>query len=143
MSEPLSLPQRTLSTRHLLGIDGLSVDDVKLILESAVVFDEINAPPLKKVPFLRGRTVASLFFEPSTRTQLSFDLAAKRLSADTASLSVASSSVKKGETLLDTGRNVNAMRPDLVVVRHSQAGAPLLLSRVIDGAVINAGDVAH
>ncbi len=132
-----------LSQPHLLGIEGMSRDDATLILETARSFTEVNTRALKKVPALRGRTVALLFFENSTRTRLSFELAAKRLSADTLSFSSSGSSVSKGETLLDTAKNIEAMKPDLVVVRHDASGAPTMLSRVMSGAIANAGDGQH
>ncbi len=134
---------RTLSQPHLMQIEGLTREDLVLILETARSFHEVNERQLKKVPVLRGRTVAMMFFENSTRTRLSFELAAKRLSADTLSFSASGSSVQKGETLLDTARNIEAMRPDLVVVRHGQAGAPQMLARAMSGAVVNAGDGRH
>ncbi len=133
----------TLSQPHLLGIEGLARDDACLILDTARSFTEVNTRALKKVPALRGRTVALLFFENSTRTRLSFELAAKRLSADTLSFSASTSSASKGETLTDTARNIEAMKPDLVVVRHEASGAPWLLSRVMRGAIANAGDGQH
>jgi aspartate carbamoyltransferase catalytic subunit len=131
-----------LSVPHLLGIEGLSRDDALLILETARSFREVNSRQLKKVPALRGRLVALLFFENSTRTRLSFELAAKRLSADTLNFSASTSSLSKGETLLDTARNIEAMGPDLVVVRHDASGAPWMLSRVMCGAIANAGDAS-
>ena len=137
------MSERVLSVRHLLGIDGLTHADAALILETARSFHEVNTRALKKVPVLRGRTVALLFFENSTRTRLSFELAAKRLSADTLSFSASGSSVSKGETLIDTARNIEAMGPDLVVMRHEQSGAHHLLLRAMSGAVINAGDGQH
>lgn len=137
------MSERVLSVRHLLGIDGLTRADAELILETARSFHEVNTRALKKVPVLRGRTVALLFFENSTRTRLSFELAAKRLSADTLSFSASGSSVSKGETLIDTARNIEAMGPDLVVMRHEQSGAHHLLLRAMSGAVINAGDGQH
>ncbi|MCC7110116.1 MAG: aspartate carbamoyltransferase catalytic subunit [Deltaproteobacteria bacterium] len=137
------MSERVLSVRHLLGIDGLTRADAALILETARSFHEVNTRALKKVPVLRGRTVALLFFENSTRTRLSFELAAKRLSADTLSFSASGSSVSKGETLIDTARNIEAMGPDLVVMRHEQSGAHHLLLRAMSGAVINAGDGQH
>lgn len=133
----------TLSCAHVLGIEGMSREDATLILDTARSFTEVNTRALKKVPALRGRTVALLFFENSTRTRLSFELAAKRLSADTLSFSSSTSSTAKGETLLDTARNIEAMKPDLVVVRHEASGAPWLLSRVMSGAIANAGDGQH
>jgi aspartate carbamoyltransferase catalytic subunit len=132
-----------LSVPHLLGIEGLTRDDVTLLLDTARSFTEVNTRALKKVPALRGRTVALLFFENSTRTRLSFELAAKRLSADTLSFSASGSSVQKGETLLDTAKNIEAMKPDLVVVRHDQSGAPWMLARVMSGVIANAGDGQH
>ena len=134
---------RTLSRPHLLGIDGLTRDDVVLVLETARSMAEVNARELKKVPVLRGRTVAMLFFEASTRTKLSFELAAKRLSADTLSFAASGSSLSKGETLLDTARNIEAMGPDLVVIRHAHAGSAAMVTRVMKGAVVNAGDGQH
>jgi aspartate carbamoyltransferase catalytic subunit len=118
-------------------------EDAVLILDTAGSFVEVNSRQLKKVPALRGRLVALLFFENSTRTRLSFELAAKRLSADTLNFSASGSSVQKGETLLDTARNIEAMGPDLVVVRHEASGAPWHLSRVMSGAIANAGDGQH
>ena len=137
------MTDRVLSVRHLLGIDGLTRADAELILDTARSFHEVNTRALKKVPVLRGRTVALLFFENSTRTRLSFELAAKRLSADTLSFSASGSSVSKGETLIDTARNIEAMGPDLVVMRHEQSGAHQLLLRAMSGAIINAGDGQH
>jgi aspartate carbamoyltransferase catalytic subunit len=133
----------TLSVPHLLGIDGMTRDDVVLLLETATRLKEVNARPVKKVPALRGSTVVNLFFENSTRTRLSFELAAKRLSADTVNFSGSSSSVKKGETLLDTARVISSYGPDLIVCRHAAAGAPQLLSRVMNAAILNAGDGVH
>ena len=134
---------RVLSQPHLLQIEGLTRDDVVLVLDTARSFQEVNERALKKVPVLRGRTVAMLFFENSTRTRLSFELAAKRLSADTLSFTSAGSSTAKGETLLDTARNIEAMGPDLVVVRHHHAGAPHMLARAMSGAIVSAGDGQH
>src|SRR6476659_1248898 len=132
-----------LKSRHLLGIDGLDADEITLILDTAVAMKEIAARPIKKVPTLRGRTVVNLFFEPSTRTRMSFEVAEKRLSADTLSIAVAQSSVTKGETLLDTVRNLEAMAPDMIVMRHASSGAPHLLARLCRSAIINAGDGMH
>ncbi len=126
--------------RHILGISHLSKEEITELLDSAASFKEILSRPIKKVPTLRGKTVVHLFFEPSTRTKLSFELAAKRLSADTVSVSATTSSVVKGESLVDTVRNIEAMRPDVVVMRHSHSGACHLLARHIQCAVINAGD---
>ncbi len=133
----------TWQSRHLLGLEGVSAEEIQLILDTADSFKEILERPIKKVPALRGITVANLFFEPSTRTRFSFELAEKRMSADSVSFSTATSSVKKGETLKDTVKNIEAMRVDMVVIRHSAAGAPHFLARCVDAAVINAGDGAH
>ncbi len=133
----------TWQSRHLLGLEGVSAEEIRLILDTADSFKEILERPIKKVPALRGITVANLFFEPSTRTRFSFELAEKRMSADSVSFSTATSSVKKGETLKDTVKNIEAMRVDMVVIRHSAAGAPHFLARCVDAAVINAGDGAH
>ncbi len=126
-----------------MGLEPLSPKEIQFLLNEAKSFKEILERPVRKVPTLRGKTVLNLFFEPSTRTQASFDLAAKRLSADTISISPGSSSVKKGESLLDTLRNVEAMKIDVVVVRHSSAGTPHYLARHTEASVINAGDGAH
>jgi aspartate carbamoyltransferase catalytic subunit len=132
-----------LRSRHLLGIADLQPDEISLILDTAEAMTEIAARPIKKVPALRGRTVVNLFFEPSTRTRMSFEVAEKRLSADTLSIAVAQSSVTKGETLLDTIRNLEAMAPDMIVMRHASSGAPHLLARLCRSAIINAGDGMH
>jgi aspartate carbamoyltransferase catalytic subunit len=132
-----------LRSRHLLGITDLEPDEIRLILDTAEAMQEIATRPIKKVPTLRGRTVVNLFFEPSTRTRTSFEVAEKRLSADTLSIAVATSSVSKGESLLDTVRNIEAMSPDMIVMRHSSAGAPHLLSRLCRSVIINAGDGMH
>jgi aspartate carbamoyltransferase catalytic subunit len=129
--------------RDLLGIRDLSPDDIKGILDTAENFREINAREIKKVPTLRGKTVINLFFESSTRTRTSFELAAKRLSADAVNISVSSSSVAKGETLIDTALNLDAMAPDAIVVRHGSAGVPHQLAKVSKAAIINAGDGAN
>ncbi len=129
--------------RHLLGIEGLAPSDINFLLDLADQQVEVSRQVEKKKTTLRGRTQINLFFEPSTRTQSSFELAGKRLGADVMNMSVASSSVKKGETLIDTAATLNAMRPDLIVVRHSAAGAVHLLARKVDCSVINAGDGAH
>ena len=129
--------------KHLLGISELSPAEIAHVLDTAETFREISAREIKKVPTLRGRTVINLFFEPSTRTRTSFEIAAKRLSADTINISSSSSSVAKGETLLDTARNLEAMSPDFIVIRHPSSGAPHALARVCRAAVINAGDGAH
>ena len=132
-----------LSTRHLLGIKELSEADIRLVLETAVNFKEIINRPIKKVPSLRDITIANIFFENSTRTRLSFELAEKRLSADVVNFSSSNSSVKKGETLVDTVNNILAMKVDIVVMRHPHAGAGLFLSKHVDAQIINAGDGAH
>jgi aspartate carbamoyltransferase catalytic subunit len=132
-----------LRSRHLLGIAGLEADEITLILDTAVAMKEIGGRAIKKVPTLRGRTVVNLFFEPSTRTRTSFEIAEKRLSADTLSIATATSSVTKGETLVDTVRNIEAMSPDMIVMRHASSGAPHLLSRICRSAIINAGDGMH
>ena len=129
--------------RHLLGLEGVSADDILLLLDSATQMMEIAERDVKKVPTLRGRTVVNLFFEESTRTRISFEIAAKRLSADTINLSGKGSSVSKGETLADTARNLQAMSPDAIVIRHPGAGAARLLADIIDCPVINAGDGRH
>jgi aspartate carbamoyltransferase catalytic subunit len=129
--------------RNLLGIRGLSAEEITHVLDTAESFREINAREIKKVPTLRGRTVMNLFFEPSTRTRTSFEIAGKRLSADVINISSSSSSVTKGETLLDTARNLEAMSPDLIVIRHPSAGAPHQLARICRASVVNAGDGAH
>jgi aspartate carbamoyltransferase catalytic subunit len=132
-----------LRSRHLLGITDLEPDEIRLVLDTAEAMQEIATRPIKKVPTLRGRTVVNLFFEPSTRTRTSFEVAEKRLSADTLSIAVATSSVTKGESLLDTVRNIEAMAPDMIVMRHSSAGAPHLLARLCRSVIINAGDGMH
>ncbi len=129
--------------RHILGIDHLSVDDINHILNTANSFREISSRSIKKVPALRGSTIINLFFEPSTRTRLSFEIAAKRMSADTFNISASTSSATKGESLIDTAKNIAAMNPDTVIIRHSFAGAPHMLSEHIDAAIINAGDGFH
>lgn len=128
--------------KHLLGVADLDVEEVALILDTAESFLEVARRPIKKVPTLRGRTILGLFFEPSTRTSSSFEIAAKRLSADWVSFSTASSSLVKGETLYDTGKNLEAMSPDLIVVRHSSPGVPAMLAAEMSCGVINAGDGA-
>jgi aspartate carbamoyltransferase catalytic subunit len=132
-----------LNHKDLLGIEHLTVQEITLILDTAVSMKEVSARAIKKVPTLRGKTIISLFYEPSTRTRTSFEIAGKRLSADVVNISASSSSVVKGETLEDTGRNLQAMNPDLLIVRHSCAGAPKRLADVLSTPVINAGDGAH
>jgi aspartate carbamoyltransferase catalytic subunit len=132
-----------LQSKHLLGLDGMPKEDIQLILDTAVSFREILDRPIKKVPPLQGKTVANMFFESSTRTRLSFELAERRLSADVLGFQSIGSSLSKGETLKDTARNIEAMKVDMVVIRHSASGAPHYLSQVIQGSVINAGDGSH
>jgi len=133
----------TFGHRHLLGIEPLAAADIETILDLSERFLEIAGRPIKKVPTLRGKTVINLFLEPSTRTRTSFEIAAKRLSADAVNISGSGSSTSKGETLLDTARNLDAMSPDVVVVRHAQAGAAEMLARQLRAAIVNAGDGAH
>lgn len=128
------------ASRHILGLRSMSGDDINLILDTAVSMKEIHTRTIKKVPALRGKLVALLFFEPSTRTRMSFELAAKRLSADTTSIASSTSSVVKGETLLDTVKNIRAMGADLFVIRHTSSGAPHMVADNIDVPVLNAGD---
>lgn len=130
----------TLSTRHLLGIKDLTPEDIALILQTAQQFKEVLQRPIKKVPSLRDVTIVNLFYENSTRTRISFELAEKRLSADTINFSASGSSVSKGETLLDTVNNILSMKVDMVVMRHSASGAPHFLAKHIPAAIINAGD---
>ena len=132
-----------LSVNHLLGIKYLNADDIDLIFETADQFKEVINRPIKKVPSLRDITIANLFFENSTRTKLSFELAEKRLSADVINFSASQSSVKKGETLIDTVNNILSMKVDMVVMRHPNPGAGVFLSKHIDASIINAGDGAH
>lgn len=134
---------KRLSVNHILGIRQLQPDDIQLILDTAVQFKDVINRPIKKVPSLRDITVANLFFENSTRTRTSFELAEKRLSADTVNFSASTSSVKKGETLIDTVNNILAMKVDMVVMRHPNPGACMFLSRHINASIINAGDGAH
>lgn len=129
--------------RHLLGLSDYSADEIQLVLATARQFRAVLDRPIRRVPSLRGITVVNLFFESSTRTRISFELAEKRLSADTINFSSSGSSVSKGETLKDTARNIEAMKIDLVVIRHRSPGAPHFLSRCIDSVVVNAGDGAH
>jgi len=129
--------------RHLLGIADLAPDEIELILNTAEAMKEIGTRTIKKVPALRGRTVVNLFFEASTRTRLSFELAEKRLSADTMGITAVGSSVTKGETLADTARTLEAMSPDLIVIRHASSGAPHLLARICKAGIVNAGDGTH
>ncbi len=135
--------QQELSTKHLLGIKYITASDINLIFDTAINFKEVINRPIKKVPSLRDVTIANLFFENSTRTKLSFELAEKRLSADVVNFSSSSSSVKKGETLLDTVNNILSMKVDMVVMRHPAPGAHFFLSNHIDANIINAGDGTH
>jgi len=134
---------KRLSVNHIIGIRQLQPEDIQLILDTAVQFKDVINRPIKKVPSLRDITVANLFFENSTRTRTSFELAEKRLSADTVNFSASTSSVKKGETLIDTVNNILAMKVDMVVMRHPNPGACMFLSRHINASIINAGDGAH
>ena len=129
--------------KDLLGISDLSADDIYRILETADAMHEVGQRPIKKVPTLRGKTVVNLFYEPSTRTRTSFEIAEKRLSADTLNVAVQASSVLKGETLVDTAMNIEAMSPDMIVLRHASSGACHLLSRICKSRIINAGDGMH
>jgi aspartate carbamoyltransferase catalytic subunit len=132
-----------LTQKDLLGIKELAVDEIQLILDTAESFIEVSTREIKKVPTLRGKTVINLFFEASTRTRTSFEIAGKRLSADTINISSSTSSVVKGETLIDTARNLDAMNPDVIVLRHSTPGAPHMLAKLVRQSIINAGDGAH
>src|SRR6187431_2069573 len=132
-----------LSVKHLLGIKYLTRDDIELIFETADEFKEVLNRPIKKVPSLRDTTIVNLFFENSTRTRISFELAEKRLSADIINFSASASSVKKGETLIDTVNNILAMKVDMVVMRHPKPGAAVFLSRHVKSKIINAGDGTH
>jgi aspartate carbamoyltransferase catalytic subunit len=141
MINPVQVP--AFPHRHLLGIEGLSAQDISFLLDLAETAIEVSRQVEKKRSTLRGRTLINLFFEVSTRTQASFELAGKRLGADVMNMPVATSSIRKGETLIDTAMTLNAMRPDIIVVRHAQAGAVHLLAKKVDCAVVNAGDGAH
>jgi aspartate carbamoyltransferase catalytic subunit len=132
-----------LKSKDLLGIDYLEREEIEEIISTAESFKEVSTRDIKKVPALRGRTIVNLFFEPSTRTRTSFELAAKRLSADIINISSSTSSVVKGETLLDTARNIEAMNSDVIIVRHSMSGAPEILAKALKSSVINAGDGFH
>jgi aspartate carbamoyltransferase catalytic subunit len=149
MSAPVTTPLdatpavTSLRSKDLLGIADLSGEEISLILDTAEAMKEIGSRPIKKVPALRGKTVVNLFYEPSTRTRTSFEIAEKRLSADTLNIAIASSSVVKGETLADTALNLEAMQPDMIVLRHSSSGACHLLSRICRSGIINAGDGMH
>jgi aspartate carbamoyltransferase catalytic subunit len=141
-------PPKTTQTQQwtrkdLLGLRQLSAEEIRLILQTATSFREVSLRPIKKVPALRGKTVVNLFFEPSTRTRTSFELAAKRLSADIVNIATQSSSLSKGETVLDTVRNLEALKVDILVIRHAAAGVPHMIAKRSDASVINAGDGAH
>jgi len=129
--------------KDILDMEGLSVEEIELILDTAESLKEISTRAIKKVPTLRGKTVVHFFYEPSTRTRTSFEIAAKRLSADTVSLSASTSSMVKGETLVDTARNLEAMNPDAIILRHNAAGAPHMIARLVQASVVNAGDGMH
>lgn len=132
-----------LNIKHLLGLQNVSKNDIQLILDTATTFREVLDRPIKKVPTLKGTTIVNLFYENSTRTRLSFELAEKRLSADTLNFSTSNSSTKKGETFKDTVRNIEAMKIDMIVVRHQSAGVPLYLTKISKASIINAGDGRH
>ena len=131
------------NSRHLLGLDGLTRDDITRVLNAAAGMKEISSRKIKKVPTLRGKTVVNLFFEPSTRTRTSFEIAAKRLSSDAVNFSASASSTSKGETLVDTAKNIEAMAPDVVVIRHKFSGSPHMLADRLDCCIVNAGDGSH
>ncbi|MEK7221668.1 MAG: aspartate carbamoyltransferase catalytic subunit [Nitrospirota bacterium] len=133
----------SLKRKDLLGIQDMPVEEISLVLETAESFKEVSGRDIKKVPTLRGKTVVNLFFEPSTRTRTSFELAAKRLSADVINFAVSASSVSKGETLLDTARNIEAMQADFIVLRHPMAGSPNILAKLLRASIVNAGDGGH
>jgi len=132
-----------LKSRHLLGLECMPKEDIELILNTAVSFKEVLERPIKKVPTLQGKTIVNLFFESSTRTRISFELAERRLSADVVNFTTAGSSIAKGETFKDTIKNIEAMKIDMVVIRHSSSGAAHFLAKIIDANVINAGDGTH
>lgn len=132
-----------LQTKDLLGLAEVHAQDISKILDMTEAFKEVLHRPIKKVPTLRGKTVVTLFYEPSTRTRLSFELAAKRMGADVSNMSISGSSVEKGESLKDTVRTIEAMGVDMIIIRHKQAGAPHLVARTVKGSVVNAGDGAH
>jgi aspartate carbamoyltransferase catalytic subunit len=133
----------SLAKKDILDMESLSVGEIQYILDTAETLKEISSRPIKKVPTLRGKTVIHFFYEPSTRTRTSFEIAAKRLSADTVSISASTSSIVKGETLVDTAKNLEAMNPDAIIFRHHSAGAPHILARLSNASIINAGDGMH
>ena len=139
----MSVVATRLPTRHLLGIEDLSAAEIDLVLQTAFAMKEVGTRAIKKVPTLRGRTIINLFFESSTRTRMSFELAEKRLSADTLGMTTVGSSVAKGETLVDTARTLEAMSPDMIVIRHASSGAPHQLARICRASIVNAGDGTH
>ena len=141
--QPATPPLTALRRKDLLGIADLSAEEIVLILDTAEAMKEVGQRAIKKVPTLRGRTVVNLFFEPSTRTRTSFEIAEKRLSADTLNVAIGTSSVVKGETLVDTAMNIEAMAPSMIVLRHSSSGACHMLSRICRAGIINAGDGMH
>ncbi len=143
MPAEAGFPAAMLGHRHLLGLQGLTAEEITLILDTARAFAEVSTRTIKKVPALRGKTVVNFFMEPSTRTRSSFEIAEKRLSADTLNFSPSTSSVVKGESLLDTARNLEAMAPDMIVIRHQASGAPHFLARHCRSNIINAGDGSH
>lgn len=136
-------PEYSFRHKHVFGMEQFTAEDIYHIMATARSFKEISSRPIKKVPTLRGKTIINFFFEPSTRTRLSFEIAAKRMSADTFNIAASTSSATKGETLIDTAKNLVAMNPDIIVIRHSSSGAPHLLARHIDASIINAGDGMH
>jgi len=135
--------ERVWRRKDLLGLEDLSKEEIELILSTAESFKEVSTREIKKVPALRGKTVVNLFYEPSTRTRISFEVAAKRLSADVINIAAETSSVRKGETLIDTGRNIEALKVDIIVVRHHYSGAGIMLARHLKASVVNAGDGWH
>ncbi len=143
MSQPRQASIQALRSRHLLGLAGVSSEEIHLILRTAREFKEVLERPIRRVPTLRGVTIVNLFLEPSTRTRISFELAEKRLSAETVNFSTAGSSLAKGESLKDTAKNIEAMKVDMAVVRHRSPGAAHFLTRCVDAQIVNAGDGAH
>src|SRR5438046_8583222 len=135
--------ESALKSKDLLGIEALTAEEIALILDTAEGFKEVSERPVKKVPALRDQLVINLFMEPSTRTRVSFEIAEKRLSADTLNFTASGSAVEKGETLIDTAENLMAMRPDMIVIRHKHPGAPKMLADRLPASIINAGDGAH
>src|SRR5881394_852181 len=143
MTASASTPSATWNRKHLLDIESLSAEEINTVLDTARAFKAVGERAIKKVPALRGKTVVNLFIEPSTRTRISFELAALRLTADVINFTAEASSLKKGETLKDTARNLEALNADIIIIRHSATGAPHFLSRFLKGSVVNAGDGAH